>query len=181
VNPLLDLTGEHCAEGQSGSVWFLAGTLGGYAERNCTVPTGKMLFFPILNCPYIGFPTDKNDTCVDSTCSNNAERANQCLQGLLDNSSLTAQVDGKSILELLSYRSQSPVFYPRLPVDNIAGITAVQCPATPHGDLLCGPPSGTVDAGIYLMLTPLSRGKHVIHFSASPFLDVTYGITVKGK
>ena len=37
-----------CALGQSGSVWFLAGTVGqGPVTRSCTIPTGKALFFPI--------------------------------------------------------------------------------------------------------------------------------------
>ena len=38
-----------CDAGQSGSLWFLTGTFGGTAVRSCTVPTGKTLFFPLLN------------------------------------------------------------------------------------------------------------------------------------
>src|SRR5437016_10782248 len=37
-NPLLDSTGERCAIGQHGPVWFLMGTLSGSAERRCSVP-----------------------------------------------------------------------------------------------------------------------------------------------
>src|ERR1044071_3518430 len=38
-----------CGLGQSGSVWFLAGTAGqGPVTRSCTIPTGKALFFPIV-------------------------------------------------------------------------------------------------------------------------------------
>ena len=37
-----------CSLGQSGSVWFLAGTLGqGPVTRSCTIPMGKAVFFPI--------------------------------------------------------------------------------------------------------------------------------------
>src|SRR5262245_1253253 len=36
------------SQGQSGSVWFLAGTFGGNATRSCTIPTGKALLFPIV-------------------------------------------------------------------------------------------------------------------------------------
>ena len=32
VNPVLDMTGEFCAEGQKGHVWFLAGTFG-YTDK----------------------------------------------------------------------------------------------------------------------------------------------------
>src|SRR5438093_206116 len=51
-NPFFDETGcEHGANGQSGPVWFLTGVVNvsGTAERGCTVPAGKALFFPILN------------------------------------------------------------------------------------------------------------------------------------
>ena len=38
-----------CAAGQSGPVWFLAGTAGqGPVTRSCTIPTGKAIFFPII-------------------------------------------------------------------------------------------------------------------------------------
>jgi len=38
-----------CSLGQSGSVWFLAGTAGqGPVTRSCTIPSGKALFFPII-------------------------------------------------------------------------------------------------------------------------------------
>jgi hypothetical protein len=44
-NPAADQTGENCDEGQSGPVWFLAGTFGGLNERVCTIPAGKSLLF----------------------------------------------------------------------------------------------------------------------------------------
>lgn len=34
-NPVLDENGKNCAQGQSGPVWFLAGTAGGSAKRTC--------------------------------------------------------------------------------------------------------------------------------------------------
>src|SRR4051812_24180263 len=39
-SPVTDPDGRFCAEGQSGKVWFLAGTTGGTATRTCTIPTG---------------------------------------------------------------------------------------------------------------------------------------------
>ena len=56
INPLLDQTGQNAALGQSGEVWFLAGTTGGSAERTVTVPPGKALFFPIVNNLWINIP-----------------------------------------------------------------------------------------------------------------------------
>ena len=49
-SPVADTTGADCAQQQSGPVFFLAGTGGGDpVTRNCTVPAGKALYFPILN------------------------------------------------------------------------------------------------------------------------------------
>src|SRR5437899_9663320 len=53
-----------CSAGQSGPVWFLAGAAitSASVTRNCTVPAGKALFFPIL--------TVENDNagCAESDC-----------------------------------------------------------------------------------------------------------------
>lgn len=53
VNPLVDPVGADCAAGQSGSVWFLAGTFGGAVTRTCNVPVGRSLFFPVANNVFI--------------------------------------------------------------------------------------------------------------------------------
>lgn len=55
TNPVLDPDGSFCAERQVGEVWFLAGRFGFDPDfsvpttRTCTVPTGKSLFFPLIN------------------------------------------------------------------------------------------------------------------------------------
>src|SRR5215831_10665104 len=48
-NPLTDTTGQFAAVNQRGRVWFLAGNSGGITIRPITVPSGKALFFPIVN------------------------------------------------------------------------------------------------------------------------------------
>ncbi|GAB3656045.1 hypothetical protein GCM10027589_15460 [Actinocorallia lasiicapitis] len=49
TSPLTDKTGAHCAVGQPGDIWFLAGALDGKVERTCAVPAGRPLFAPLLN------------------------------------------------------------------------------------------------------------------------------------
>jgi len=49
VNPLTDTTGELCARGRRGRMWFLAGTTGGDPVTRCTIPRGRWLLFPIVN------------------------------------------------------------------------------------------------------------------------------------
>ena len=64
-----------CRLGQSGKVWFLAGTTLAQsypvAYRSCTVPTGVALFFPVidtwidnLNCPNLPQVPRPGVSCV---------------------------------------------------------------------------------------------------------------------
>src|SRR5947208_4973303 len=49
-NPTFDTTGEHCDVQQSRPVFFLAGIATGEpVTRQCTVPSEKPLFFPLIN------------------------------------------------------------------------------------------------------------------------------------
>ncbi|MCX5078250.1 signal protein [Streptomyces sp. NBC_00424] len=48
-NPVSDQDGHLCAKGQSGGIWFLAGTFGGAVTRTCTVPAGVPVAFPLVN------------------------------------------------------------------------------------------------------------------------------------
>jgi hypothetical protein len=48
-SPVADTTGEHAGWKQPTDVWFLAGTYGGRVTRRCEVPSGRPLFFPVIN------------------------------------------------------------------------------------------------------------------------------------
>ena len=63
VNPVGDMTGEHALEGQSGDVYFLAGTFGNDEDTEVIRIineggefTGKSLFFPVLNGWFLNGP-----------------------------------------------------------------------------------------------------------------------------
>ncbi|MFJ2107065.1 signal protein [Streptomyces microflavus] len=49
TNPVADDDGSACDRNQPEDVWFLAGTFGGEAERECTVPAGRPIAFPLVN------------------------------------------------------------------------------------------------------------------------------------
>jgi hypothetical protein len=51
VNPLAHQTGDFCMVGQQGSVWFLSGFFGENqtVTRDCKVPEGVTIFFPVIN------------------------------------------------------------------------------------------------------------------------------------
>lgn len=192
-NPLLDLTGEFCGVGQSGHVWFLAGSIFGPdpIERTCTVPSGKSFFFPVLNIIYVGYQSVPDDT---------VEFARTFVEGAMNDyldrktwpdHQLTVQIDDFMLSDAelrAGYRvygkddkqaMYSPIFgvaLPLDPADNIFGANpTVDCP--PEG--VCWP---SANDGIYVLTHPLAVGKHTIRFTATDRIDVTvHLIVVPGK
>jgi hypothetical protein len=175
-NPFFDETGcANGANGQSGSVWFLTGVINasGTAVRDCSVPVGKALFFPILNVE-----------CA--TLEGNGETEGElraCTESLMKlATNLAAEIDGVSIQNLENYRAASPLFtYGPLPENNVLQSFGYDAPA--------GATSLAVADGFYLMLAPLSKGAHTLHFTGrflgeyngSPIdftLDITYHLIV---
>ncbi len=159
-NPLFDNAG--CDAGQSGKVWFLGGAFTGTAvTRECTVPHGKAILFPIANveCSTVEPPP---------FFGSNEEELRACAMGFQDAATgMSATIDGREVLDLDRYRVQSPLFDFSAPADNVFFIP--------------GPVSGqSVSDGVWLLLAPLSAGEHVIHFEAFPGfpINVTYILTV---
>src|SRR5262249_3650283 len=120
LNPILDSTGVHCGQGQSGHVWFLPGTFGGTATRTCTIPTGTSLLLPILNT---SFGAGVGDCLTPlpgnpGPCDVQVLRAGAAAQ--MDNpSALEVSMDGVPLLNLTAYRATSPVFTYTLTFDNL--------------------------------------------------------------
>jgi hypothetical protein len=164
-NPFFDEGGScaNGASGQAGPVWFLTGVLNvsGTAERDCKVPAGKALFFPLINTecstleaePFYGGNEQELIACV-----------NQFHFG-----DVFATIDGVPVKNLENYKVESPMFEFTLPAGDVWGL---------------GPNSGqSVSNGYYLMLAPLSAGEHVVHFGGTYTdfdfsLNITYNLTV---
>ena len=172
TNPVLDETGAHCAEGQSGPVWFLAGSFfGGTFERACTVPPDKALFLPIVNAAFGAAVFDCEPTQPGVPCNITILRA--AAAASMDPVTLEASLDGVPVHHVRDYRVQSPVFSVTLPEGNVVDV-----------------PSGTyapmVSDGYWLMLAPLAAGAHTIHFTnritGGPFAgtetEITYHLTI---
>lgn len=191
VNPLLDETGELCHSGQQGPVWFLAGTFGGPAERDCDVPAGKALFFPIVNWSVWEPDDDEASRLIvehiglDPNVLTEAEILRITANWLADRSTpLSCLVDGVPIANLGNYRAESPDFE-FIFDDELA--------------VLFGLPGGlktpAVADGYWIMLAPLPVGEHTIEFhgvvdiseaNGDPFdlsfaVDVIYHLTVTGR
>jgi hypothetical protein len=178
ISPYNDSTGARCGDGQSDSpAFFLVGGPADISRDTCTVPAGKILVVPIINAecstledpPFHGSNEQELRRCAATFMNVNLK-------------SLFMTIDGVKVKDLQLYRAQSPLFTFWLPTDpnNAAGKAG-------NGVGLNDPPSGMAVAdGYWIILNPLPRGKHVLHFGASAdtptgpnVQDVTYILTVK--
>lgn len=155
-SPVADETGELCDLKQRGPVWFLAGTYGtGRTIRTCTIPSGKHLFFPLVNA--VQMPWSEDTTCAAATA-----RARRAMD---DASALIVDIDGHRVEGLDKQRfATTKCFDMGARTDDRERIF----------------PSAA--NGYYVMLKPLSPGRHVLNFGgAVPGMvqAVTYTLIVK--
>jgi hypothetical protein len=143
VNPVKDRTGAHCAVGQQGGVWFLAGGFGSSKiKRRCTIPAGRHLFFPAVNMVYWPDRGGNGFTCARAqryAAVNNDEA--------LD---LFVELDGVPVEDVKRYRARTEKcfdLYERLPAS-----------VKPYKAY----PSAS--DGYWILLAPLSKGRHTLRF-----------------
>src|SRR5262249_19729350 len=154
---LLDQNGQFGAINQpSGPVWFLAGNTGGATVRSVTVPAGKALFFPIANTFDV-----ENGIAIGIaggkvfSIKNPLQTAQTTVSSIMATAyGLTCSVDGIPLPITSANLEQSNPFALQLPTDNILNV--------PRGVY-----SPAADSGYYVLLRPLSRGQHTIHFAGS--------------
>lgn len=154
-SPVADRKGNRCHLRQEGDVWFLAGTYGsGPVTRECTVPAGKYIFFPLIN--YVVFPRPGLTPTCELAIAGSARAMNQV-------SSLLLEIDGKNFENLTAHRQATR-----------------QC--FDLAELAGGGLAPSAANGYYIMLRPLSRGTHTIIFGGSiPEVsqDITYTLQVE--
>jgi hypothetical protein len=126
-------------------VWFLAGTTGGYAERECAIPRGKAILCPIINFEV--------STAEEPNLRSDEELVLRA-RGEIDKiEKLNVTVDDKILPDLKNFRVETGPFDITLPEDNIWGVKA-------------GPTRAAAD-GYWLFLKPLAHEPHEIHFNGS--------------
>ena len=172
-NPILDPDGSFQNQNQSGNVYFLAGSIGGTATRNVTIPAGKGIFFPLVNtlndypCPDTSFHPSQGQSLKDFLTAGTDAIISQV-------DSLSMTIDGNTLSNPFDFRATSPPF-------NFTGNTdLVNC----LDPCITGNQQRGVGDGYWIMLRPLSAGTHVLHFtsgiSAYGFsIDLTYNITIQ--
>jgi hypothetical protein len=196
TNPLLDEIGADCGVSQSGPVFFLVGVLNvsGTATRQCTIPAGKALFFPLLNSenddlgypftpPLTGTPAGPDPTTPPSTgippspLHLSVDQLQAAVASdLATITALGATIDGVPVSDPFGYKAGPATFGYNLPFNNIYSSSA-------FGYLNIPPRMvrPAVADGYYLLVAPLSPGGHTVEFSgtAGSFtLHITYHLTV---
>ena len=127
------------------SVWFLAGTTDGNAERECIVPAVRSILCPIINFE-ISTAEEPNLNTDEALLS----RAN----GEIDKiENLNVIIDGTRLSNLKKFRVQSGVFDVNLPQGNIWGVKPGKTRAAADG--------------YWIFLKPLPKGMHTLQFNGS--------------
>lgn len=144
LSPVRDKTGQHCAVGQTGNVWFLAGGFGtSKIKRRCEIPAGKYLFFPVINMLYYT-PEGEKDTC-DEVKKDAALNNDELL-------SIAVELDGVHAANPGHSRLASVDCF-----DLMAKVPRDQNPPKLF-------PAAT--DGYWIMLKPLTKGTHILKFNA---------------
>lgn len=159
-NPLFDQTGRTAHLGQKGPVWFLGGVFGtsGKVRRSCQIPENRAIFFPILNSISIDAESEPWSQESVERMKNNAQAAEVVL-------------DGRPLENVDAHWMASPTFSGRFSDTPIMG------------GMKPGSHYSANSAGCYIMLKPLSKGRHTLSFKgAFPgfWLDVTYDLDIGG-
>jgi hypothetical protein len=147
-NPAYDSSGEYSNTNQSGPVFYLAGTFGGFVKRQCSIPSGKSIFFPVIEkeCSFV----EDQDLHNEHDLHNRARQFIDCV------THLEFSLDGVSWPDLKKYRVHSEVFDLIFPSDNVY-------------DVVPGSTRSVTD-GYWMFLRPLTIGKHEIFFSGEASL-----------
>lgn len=151
-------------------MWFLAGNFVNPVPvtRTCSVPEGKVLFFPVLNASFFNSP----NACGQGADSSTAKEMRAVIAPFIDGATgLSVTLDGQPAGNIR--RIRSAVFEVSLPEDNVYDALGISCAA--------GVYSPTVDDGFYAYVKPLNPGSHTLHIQAESsgfVVDATYHLTV---
>jgi hypothetical protein len=150
---------------------FLAAAVGGTATIELTVPNSTTIVVPIVNAECSTIEPDPFHGATEP-------EMRACANGHIDQTSgLSATIDAVPVSQLQTYREQSPLFEFTLPENNVLEFQGITAPA--------GTTVQAVDAGVYLVLKPLSRGTtHTIRVQGTfdefgTTIDTTFRITVQ--
>ena len=116
------------------------------------MPTGKSVFFPIL---------EKEDSFIEDTdLKTEVELIKRCRDATDRVISMEATLDGTVVNHLENYRAQSSVFDLNFPENNIYDVRPGQ--------------TRSVCDGFWLFIKPLESGKHIVNFKGETSIVEPY-------
>ncbi len=136
---------------QQGDVWFLAET-SPITVRTCDIPHGKSLFVALHTAEASNLE-DLGDTEAEQRAT--AKWFADHIVGSF------FEIDGHPVADIASYRVASPQFKFKAPTPWIFGAT--------------GGNGTSVGDGYYVLLEPLPRGHHTIHYGGSYHFSIAEG------
>lgn len=140
--PSADTTGERCAAGQKGPVWFLTGTeSSGAVQRLCDVPANTVMMVPIVNT--MTWSSQGPEPC--------ALLQARLVEGTSTVTDLRLSVDGVSLKSPASYHAATGCFELRDVPRGVTGAVATD--------------------GFWVFIHPLPPGKHDIRFGGRFAID----------
>ena len=197
--PSLDSTGAACAVGQSGAadgggdgggtqtdVFFLAESWITTVTRSCTIPTGEMIFIPLMGWYWDNGGTPAGSQLTDDQLKSMLTQVDVAVTGLsLD---IDEKSYGSKVSDFAAYLSGPTQFSYTMP--NTPTNFAAEYPGSYSSATFSGTVPISFCTGYWILLAPLSVGGHKIHYTllrnAIPSLglgvfdtDVTYNLTVE--
>jgi hypothetical protein len=150
INPLVDKTGKYASVNQpADDVWFLAGKFGtenkDIPQRQCTIPVGRAILFPIINCEanQLEYPELKTELDIIDHVSRDEDNIvkKECFVN-----------DERIAIERV--QSDPPTFPVTINEDNALGIKG-------------GGSTIAAADGYWVFLKPLPKGEYIISFAGS--------------
>ncbi len=150
INPAVDKTGEHTnINNPSKEVWFLAGKVAdedrNLPNRFCTIPAGKPILFPVINCE--ANPLEYPELNTHQQLLERVKRDEDTIikeECFLNGSEIPPQ----------RVKSDPSVFELQIDADNIFSVNG-------RGSTYAS------SDGYWVFLKPLNIGQHIIHFEGS--------------
>lgn len=161
TNPLFEQSGAHCADGQSGPVWYLMSFFViGDTTSSCTLPahtpiavmlSGTVADYP---CPDPSYQPAPGQSLEDFL----AEQANSQVEGSDSGAILTVTLDGRTESDIFAYRYTTPLF-------TFTGDPSLRA----FDPCVTGSPQQGVAAGYLEILKGLRPGTHTLRlYAAAP-------------
>lgn len=168
-NPYFDPTGQFCAIGQQGPVWYVAPIFAmnpGSYTRSCSIPRGKAVLLQVAwvadtwPCPNPGFGPPPGQSLYDFLYQDSGT--------YMMMTSLSVTLDGRPIHDVLKYHYISDS------LNSVKGDLSLQ---STFDSCITGAYQPVVTNGYFLMFKPLSPGQHTIVRTATSNMGMTNTFT----